>query len=95
MPLKFLFAQLVGFGPVNDSIGLGQRLLENNHTVSFATSSGWRGKLEPLRFVVPFEPENQPKETWGEIVASLAPKLALPPFSKLEQFQTALGFSSG
>lgn len=91
MPLKFLFAPLVASGHINACIGLGQRLLEKGHSVAFATSNGWIGKLEPLGFTeVPFEPEDQPKEKWGEIIATFAPKLALPPLEKLEQLQTVI-----
>jgi len=86
--LTFLIAPMEGVGHVNACIGIGQQLLVRGHKVVFATSNSWRGKLEPLGFTEAYYQQDlvqkSPTRKFGEIIAAMAPALALPPLQKME-----------
>jgi len=81
-------------GHFNACIGIGQQLLVRGHKVVFATPNSWKGKLEPLGFIEeyyqPVLDEDTSTEKWGEIIAAMAPALALPPLQKMEFVHFAL-----
>ena len=46
----FLFMPESAYGPTNNCIGIGHRLLARGHRVVFAAEASWAGKLEALGF---------------------------------------------
>ncbi len=80
----FLFAPESAYGPTNNCIGIGARLLERGHRVVFAAEASWAGRLAPLGFEeelidlaapVPGEAQD-PGQFWKDYVAAIAPEFA-------------------
>jgi len=92
--LTFLIVPVEAVGHTNSCIGIGQQLLLRGHKVVFATPNSWKGKLEPFGFGEEYFQENlevdPASEKWGEMVAAMAPALALPPIQKMEFLHFAL-----
>ena len=83
-PRTFLFAPESAYGPTNNCIGIGRRLLERGHRVVFAAEASWAGRLAPLGFdeelidlAEPAPGEAQdPGQFWKDYVAAIAPEFA-------------------
>ena len=87
----FLFAPESAYGPTNNCIGIGRRLLERGHRVVFAAEASWAGRLAPLGFeeelidlAEPAPGEAQdPGQFWKDYVAAIAPEFAKPTTEQL------------
>ncbi len=80
----FLFAPESAYGPTNNCIGIGRRLLERGHRVVFAAEASWAGRLVPYGFeeelidlAAPVSGDAQdPGQFWKDYVAAIAPEFA-------------------
>jgi MGT family glycosyltransferase len=81
----FLFAPESAYGPTNNCIGIGRRLLERGHRVVFAAEASWAGRLAPYGFEEELinlaEPATggdaqDPGQFWKDYVATIAPEFA-------------------
>ncbi len=73
------------YGPTNNCVGIGHRLLQRGHRVVFVVDPTWRARLEPLGFaeeIVNFAPLEvdgagaSPGQFWKEYIASVSPHFA-------------------
>jgi len=91
-PYTFLYAPIEAVGHFNACIGVAQHLLKRGQRVVFATPNSWRGKLIPFGFEEAYfqdAVEDESNEKWGEIVASMAPAMEMPPILKMEFLNVA------
>jgi MGT family glycosyltransferase len=93
--LCVLFLPESAYGPTNQCIGLGHKLLQRGHRVVFAAESSWRGKLEALGFEEalvdlappPEDPEDQDAgQFWKDFIRDTAPEFRKPTIEQLESF---------
>ena len=82
-PRTFLFAPESAYGPTNNCIGIGRRLIERGHRVVFAAEASWAGRLAPLGFeeelidlAEPVADSHDPGQFWKDYVAAIAPEFA-------------------
>lgn len=93
--LTVLFLPESAYGPTNQCIGLGHRLLQRGHRVVFAAESSWKGKLEALGFVEdlvdlappPADGDDQDAgQFWKDFIRETAPEFRKPTIEQLETF---------
>ncbi|CAG7606600.1 glycosyltransferase [Leucobacter soli] len=81
----FLFMPESAYGPTNNCIGIGHRLLARGHRVVFAAEASWAGKLEALGFeedLVDLAPppeggdgeEQDAGQFWKDYIREVAPE---------------------
>lgn len=83
------------YGPTNQCIGLGLRLLAKGHRVVFAAEASWAGKLTPYGFeedLVNLAPpveggdEEDAGAFWTNFIAETSPEFRKPTIDQLESF---------
>lgn len=93
--LTVLFLPESAYGPTNQCIGLGHKLLQRGHRVVFAAESSWKGKLEALGFVEdlvdlappPADGDDQDAgQFWKDFIRETAPEFRRPTIEQLETF---------
>jgi MGT family glycosyltransferase len=93
--LTVLFLPESAYGPTNQCIGLGRKLLQRGHRVVFAAESSWKGKLEALGFVEdlvdlappPADGDDQDAgQFWKDFIRETAPEFRKPTIEQLETF---------
>jgi len=93
--LTVLFLPESAYGPTNQCIGLGHKLLQRGHRVVFAAESSWKGKLEALGFeedLVDLAPppdaddEQDAGQFWKDFIRDTAPEFRKPTIEQLETF---------
>lgn len=93
--LTVLFLPESAYGPTNQCIGLGHKLLQRGHRVVFAAESSWKGKLEALGFVEdlvdlappPADGDDQDAGLfWKDFIRETAPEFRKPTIEQLETF---------
>ncbi len=93
--LTVLFLPESAYGPTNQCIGLGHRLLQRGHRVVFAAESSWKGKLEALGFeedLVDLAPppegddEQDAGQFWKDFIRDTAPEFRKPTIEQLATF---------
>jgi MGT family glycosyltransferase len=92
-PLTVLFMPESAYGPTNNCIGIGARLLRQGHRVVFAAEASWRGRLEPLGFeedlvdlAPPAEGAQDAGQFWTDFVTETAPEFRKPTLEQLDTF---------
>jgi len=94
----FLFMPESAYGPTNNCIGIGKKLLERGHRVVFAAESSWAGKLEALGFeedLVDLAPPTEPDpdagnaepdagEFWKNYIREISPEFRKSTADQLE-----------
>ena len=91
-----LFMPESAYGPTNNCIGIGHRLLERGHRVVFAAERSWAGRLEALGFeedLVDLAPPPDPSEGeqdagqfWTDFIRDTAPEFRKPTIEQLTTF---------
>ena len=93
--LTILFMPESAYGPTNQCIGIGHRLLKAGHRVVFAAEASWAGKLTALGFeedLVALAPEPEdaaPQDAgqfWKDFIRETAPEFRKPTIEQLETF---------
>jgi MGT family glycosyltransferase len=91
--LTFLFMPESAYGPTNNCIGIGARLLRRGHRVVFAAEASWKGRLEPLGFeedlvdlAAPADGEQDAGQFWTDFVTETAPEFRKPTIEQLDTF---------
>ena len=91
--LTVVFMPESAYGPTNNCIGIGARLLRRGHRVVFAAEASWRGRLEPLGFeedlvdlAPPAEGDQDAGQFWTDFVKETAPEFRKPTVDQLETF---------
>ena len=81
--LTILFAPESAYGPTNNCVGIGTRLLGQGHRVVFAAERSWQGRLEPLGFTEelidlapPAGDGQDPGQFWKDYINAIAPAFA-------------------
>ena len=83
------------YGPTNQCIGIGYRLLKLGHRVVFAAEASWEGKLKALGFeedLVDLAPpaaagtEQDAGQFWTDYIRDTSPEFRKPTISQLESF---------
>jgi len=83
------------YGPTNQCIGLGYRLLKAGHRVVFAAEASWAGKLTALGFeedLVSLAPvaedagEQDAGQFWKDFIRDTSPEFRKPTVEQLETF---------
>lgn len=92
--LTFLFMPESAYGPTNNCIGIGHKLLERGHRVVFAAEASWAGKLTALGFeedLVDLAPppddgggEQDAGAFWKEYVKEISPEFRKSTAEQLE-----------
>ncbi len=94
-PLTILFMPESAYGPTNNCVGIGKRLLDRGHRVVFAAEASWQGKLEPLGFVEDLVHLSPPEESddpvdagrfWKDFIRDTAPEFRKPTIDQLDTF---------
>ncbi len=97
-PLTILFMPESAYGPTNNCVGIGKRLLDRGHRVVFAAEASWAGRLEPLGFVedlvhLAAPPEGPQDDTpqdagqfWKDFIRDTAPEFRKPTIDQLDTF---------
>jgi MGT family glycosyltransferase len=94
-PLTILFMPESAYGPTNNCVGIGRRLLDRGHRVAFAAEASWQGKLEPLGFVEDLVHLSPPEESddpvdagrfWKDFIRDTAPEFRKPTIDQLDTF---------
>jgi len=95
-PLTILFMPESAYGPTNNCVGIGDRLLQLGHRVVFAAEASWAGKLAPLGFVEdlvdlapPPSASGAPQDAgsfWKEFIRDTAPEFRKPTIDQLRTF---------
>ncbi len=94
-PLTILFMPESAYGPTNNCVGIGGRLLERGHRVVFAAEASWEGRLSPLGFVedlvhlAPPPADDAPQDAgqfWKEFIRDTAPEFRKPTIDQLSTF---------
>ena len=91
-----LFMPESAYGPTNNCIGIGHRLLERGHRVVFAAERSWAGRLDALGFeedLVDLAPPPDPSEGeqdagqfWTDFIRDTAPEFRKPTIEQLTTF---------
>jgi len=93
--LTVLFLPESAYGPTNQCVGLGHKLLQRGHRVVFAAESSWEGKLAPLGFeeaLVDLAPppedadEQDAGQFWKDFIRETAPEFRKPTIEQLDTF---------
>lgn len=93
--LTILFMPESAYGPTNQCIGIGYRLLQQGHRVVFAAEASWKGKLTALGFeedLVDLAPpaedagEQDAGQFWKDFIRETAPEFRKPTIEQLETF---------
>lgn len=93
--LTILFMPESAYGPTNQCIGIGYRLLNQGHRVVFAAEASWKGKLTALGFeedLVDLAPpaedagEQDAGQFWKDFIRETAPEFRKPTVEQLETF---------
>ncbi|TRZ55065.1 MAG: glycosyl transferase [Streptomycetaceae bacterium] len=93
--LTILFMPESAYGPTNQCIGIGYRLLKLGHRVVFAAEASWEGKLKALGFeedLVDLAPpaaagtEQDAGQFWTDYIRDTSPEFRKPTISQLESF---------
>lgn len=93
--ITVLFMPESAYGPTNQCIGLGLRLLANGHRVVFAAEASWAGKLTPYGFeedlvdlapVVEGAEDEDAGAFWTNYIAETSPEFRKPTIDQLESF---------
>ena len=93
--LTILFMPESAYGPTNQCIGIGYRLLQQGHRVVFAAEASWKGKLTALGFeedLVDLAPpaedagEQDAGQFWKDFIRETAPEFRKPTIDQLETF---------
>ncbi len=83
------------YGPTNQCIGIGNRLLQRGHRVVFAAEASWAGKLAALGFEEdlidlapppPPDSDQDPGQFWTDYIRATAPEFRKPTIEQLETF---------
>lgn len=83
------------YGPTNQCIGIGYRLLKLGHRVVFAAEASWEGKLKALGFEedlvdlappAPAGTEQDAGQFWTDYIRDTSPEFRKPTISQLESF---------
>jgi MGT family glycosyltransferase len=94
-PLTILFMPESAYGPTNNCVGIGRRLLDRGHRVVFAAEASWQGRLEPLGFVedlvrlAPPPEDDSPQDAgqfWKDFIRDTAPEFRKPTIDQLDTF---------
>src|SRR6188472_2000860 len=94
-PLTIQFMPESAYGPTNNCVGIGKRLLDRGHRVVFAAEASWAGKLEPLGFVedlvdlAPPPADDTPQDAgqfWKDFIRDTAPEFRKPTIDQLDTF---------
>lgn len=94
-PLTILFMPESAYGPTNNCVGIGKRLLDRGHRVVFAAEASWAGRLEPMGFVedlvhlAPPPEDDTPQDAgqfWKEFIRDTAPEFRKPTIDQLDTF---------
>ncbi len=94
-PLTVLFMPESAYGPTNNCVGIGKRLLDRGHRVVFAAEASWQGKLAPLGFVedlvhlAPPAEDDTPQDAgqfWKDFIRDTAPEFRKPTIDQLDTF---------
>ncbi|HEV2427089.1 MAG TPA: nucleotide disphospho-sugar-binding domain-containing protein [Acidimicrobiales bacterium] len=87
-----LFVPESAYGPTNNCIGVGHRLLQRGLRVAFAAERSWGGRLEPLGFVEelvdlaapdPNATAESAGQFWKDYINAIAPEFAKPTIAQL------------
>ncbi len=87
-----LFVPESAYGPTNNCIGIGHRLLERGCRVAFAAERSWAGRLEPLGFAEelvdlaapdPAASADSAGQFWKDYINAIAPEFATPTIDQL------------
>lgn len=94
--LTILFMPESAYGPTNQCIGIGHRLLAQGHRVVFAAEASWKGKLIALGFeedLVNLAPptavgaqEEDAGQFWIDYIQATSPEFRKPTIDQLESF---------
>lgn len=93
--LTVLFLPESAYGPTNQCIGLGHKLLQRGHRVVFAAESSWKGKLGALGFEEDLVDLAAPSDDaddqdagqfWKDFIRDTAPEFRKPTIDQLETF---------
>ncbi len=94
-PLTILFFPESAYGPTNNCVGIGERLLRAGHRVVFATERSWEGRLTPFGFeerlvdLTEPGPEAGPADAgafWKEFIKATASEFRKTAFEQLGSF---------
>lgn len=90
-----LFMPESAYGPTNQCIGIGYRLLKAGHRVVFAAEASWAGKLTALGFEedlvdlappAPADTNADPGQFWTDFIRNTSPEFRKPTIVQLETF---------
>ncbi|MGH9019925.1 MAG: glycosyltransferase [Acidimicrobiales bacterium] len=89
--LTVLFVPESAFGPTNNCVGVGRRLLERGHRVVFAAERSWEGRLAPLGFdeeLVDLAPAadasaDDAGQFWKDYINAISPEFSRPTIEQL------------
>lgn len=93
--LTVLFMPESAYGPTNQCIGIGYRLLKAGHRVVFAAEASWAGKLTALGFEedlvdlappAPADANADPGQFWTDFIRNTSPEFRKPTIEQLETF---------
>lgn len=93
--LTVLFMPESAYGPTNQCIGIGYRLLKAGHRVVFAAEASWAGKLTALGFEedlvnlappAPADANADPGQFWTDFIRDTSPEFRKPTIAQLETF---------
>lgn len=96
-PLTVLFMPESAYGPTNNCVGIGRKLVERGHRVVFAAEASWAGKLAPMGFVEdlvdlappPEASADEPQDAgqfWKDFIRDTAPEFRKPTIDQLSTF---------
>jgi MGT family glycosyltransferase len=94
-PLTVLFMPESAYGPTNNCVGIGKRLLDRGHRVVFAAEASWAGRLAPMGFVedlvdlAPPPEADAPQDAgqfWKDFIRDTAPEFRKPTIDQLDTF---------
>ncbi len=93
--LTVLFMPESAYGPTNQCIGIGFRLLQAGHRVVFAAEASWKGKLTALGFEEdlvelspppPADTEQDAGQFWTDFIRNTSPEFRKPTIEQLTTF---------
>jgi MGT family glycosyltransferase len=92
--LTILFFPESAYGPTNNCIGIGERLLREGHRVVFVAERSWAGRLSPFGFEERLVDLAEPPEAgtddagafWKEFIRATAAELKKSPLDQLGSF---------
>jgi UDP:flavonoid glycosyltransferase YjiC (YdhE family) len=93
--LTILFMPESAYGPTNQCVGIGYRLLKAGHRVVFAAEASWEGKLKALGFEedlvnlappAPADSDADPGQFWTDYIRDTSPEFRKPTIEQLETF---------